>query len=307
MADKKISALTGASTPLTGSEVLPIVQSGSTVKVSIANVTAGRDASALIYRAGLSPADQGGAAAPAGGLFLKNNGTAGANTVVARLSDGTYPNSALPTVELTGFGGGNGYSAAFWGTQFGGIVFATADTFGGTYTANLTLANGASGDATVNKGNLVIGTAGKGIDFSAATHAAGMTSELLNDYEEGTWTGGISFGGGSTGITYDNRVGYYTRIGNIVTVSCYLVLSNKGSSTGTARITGLPFTCVNNASGYSALSVLPLNVTFTGQLSGYANVNDTTVDLVPSTGVALTDVGFANNSTFIISLTYRAA
>lgn len=42
MADKKISALTAASTPLAGTEVLPIVQSGSTVKVSVANLTAGR-------------------------------------------------------------------------------------------------------------------------------------------------------------------------------------------------------------------------------------------------------------------------
>jgi hypothetical protein len=42
MADKKISALTGATTPLTGTEVLPVVQSGATVKVSVANLTAGR-------------------------------------------------------------------------------------------------------------------------------------------------------------------------------------------------------------------------------------------------------------------------
>ena len=42
MADKKISALTGASTPVAGSEVLPIVQSGATVKVSIDNLTSGK-------------------------------------------------------------------------------------------------------------------------------------------------------------------------------------------------------------------------------------------------------------------------
>lgn len=266
MADKKISALTGASTPLAGTEVLPIVQSGSTVKVSVDNLTAGRDMSAgnvtttknIIFGASY-----------AGGSFATD------------YLDGRYLTSRIFNVPS--------------GSSF---VFAYAGGDGVTFSS--------AGDITPNIGNFKP-IAGKGIDFSANTHAAGMTSELLNDYEEGTWTGGISFGGGSTGITYANRVGYYTRIGNIVTVSCYLVLSNKGSSTGTARITGLPFTCVNNASGYSALSVLPLNVTFTGQLSGYANVNDTTIDLVPSTGVNLTDVGFANNSTFIISLTYRAA
>lgn len=47
MADKKISALTGASTPLAGTEVLPIVQSGATVKVAVSDLTAGRAVSAL--------------------------------------------------------------------------------------------------------------------------------------------------------------------------------------------------------------------------------------------------------------------
>ena len=47
MADKKISALTSATTPLAGTEVLPIVQSGSTVKVAVSDLTAGRAVSAL--------------------------------------------------------------------------------------------------------------------------------------------------------------------------------------------------------------------------------------------------------------------
>lgn len=46
MADKKISALAGATTPLAGTEVLPIVQSGTTKQVSVANLTAGRAISA---------------------------------------------------------------------------------------------------------------------------------------------------------------------------------------------------------------------------------------------------------------------
>ena len=281
MSDKKISALTGASTPLTGSEVLPIVQSGSTVKVSIANVTAGRDASALIYRAGLSPADQGGAAAPAGGLFLKNNGTAGANTVVARLSDGTYPNSALPTVEFTGFGGGNGYSAAFWGTQFGGIVFATADTFGGTYTANLTLANGASGDATVNKGNLVIGTAGKGIDFSANTNLPGMTSELLNDYEEGDWT--PTQGAGLTVVGSYSATGKYTKIGRQVTIIGEIVGSTSVAvSSGGVLCAGLPYTTIPGSPSVFASGLTNTNVNATSLVVGSGTT------LYASTAIAAT-------------------
>lgn len=47
MADKKISQLVDATAPLSGSEVLPVVQGGSTVKVSVSNLTAGRSVSAL--------------------------------------------------------------------------------------------------------------------------------------------------------------------------------------------------------------------------------------------------------------------
>jgi hypothetical protein len=46
MADLKISALTASTTPLTGTEVLPIVQSSTTKQVSVANLTAGRAVSA---------------------------------------------------------------------------------------------------------------------------------------------------------------------------------------------------------------------------------------------------------------------
>lgn len=52
MADKKISALTGATTPLAGTEVLPIVQSGATVKVAVSDLTAGRAVTANTMTAG---------------------------------------------------------------------------------------------------------------------------------------------------------------------------------------------------------------------------------------------------------------
>jgi hypothetical protein len=49
MADLKISQLPAASTPLAGTEVLPIVQSGSTVQVSVNNLTAGKAVSATSF------------------------------------------------------------------------------------------------------------------------------------------------------------------------------------------------------------------------------------------------------------------
>ena len=63
MPDLKISQLTGASTPLAGTEVLPIVQSGATVKVSVDNLTAGKSVSATSF----IPT---GATVPTNGMFL---------------------------------------------------------------------------------------------------------------------------------------------------------------------------------------------------------------------------------------------
>ena len=72
-----------------------------------------------------------------------------------------------------------------------------------------------NGNTHVGIGNLVIGTSGKGIDFSAVTHATGKTSELLDAYEEGTWTPTYRTSDGSsiTVTTYNRQHGRYTRIG----------------------------------------------------------------------------------------------
>jgi hypothetical protein len=123
------------------------------------------------------------------------------------------------------------------------------------------------GDVTLSTGNLIIGTSGKGIDFSAASHAAGMTSELLNDYEEGTWTPALSFGGATTGITYGTRFGQYTKIGRQVTLTCRVVLTSKGSATGYASITGLPY---NAATNVNSLTVVDPASSFAGIVVGGA-------------------------------------
>jgi hypothetical protein len=59
-------------------------------------------------------------------------------------------------------------------------------------------------------------------------------------YEEGVWTPSLEFGGGSTGITYSSRSGFYRIIGDIVFYRGIFTLTNKGSSTGNATISGLP-------------------------------------------------------------------
>lgn len=64
----------------------------------------------------------------------------------------------------------------------------------------------------------------------------------LDDYEEGTWTPSLTFGGGNTSLVFSTNQGYYTKVGRHVHLTFYMQLSNRGSSTGGARLVGLPFT-----------------------------------------------------------------
>jgi len=116
------------------------------------------------------------------------------------------------------------------------------------------------GNVTLSTGNLVIGTAGKGIDFSATSHPAGMTSELLADYEEGTWTPGQ--GGGVTVVGTYSSSGTYTKIGRNVTVQFKVSGSTSIAVTsGSSFVTGLPF------SGIAGLWFVGSSVNNSGTLS----------------------------------------
>ena len=109
------------------------------------------------------------------------------------------------------------------------------------------------GDVEVKTGSLIIGTAGEGIDFSATGGPNNGTgsSERLEDYEEGTWTPAVAFGGSSSGVSYSSRSGSYIKIGTMVYCQGQLDLTSKGSSSGDVNITGLPFTVGNYVSGTS--------------------------------------------------------
>ena len=96
-----------------------------------------------------------------------------------------------------------------------------------------------SGDLTLEDGDLVIGTSGHGIDFSADSNAGGMSSQLLDDYEEGSWTPSLPSGGSAT------LVGRYTKIGNTV---LWQLTVNSISGAASFKVSGLPF-AVNNSWG----------------------------------------------------------
>ena len=99
---------------------------------------------------------------------------------------------------------------------------------------------------------------GRGIDFSATSDASGMSSELLADYEEGTFSPIPDAGCGVT-FTYAHNTGFYTKLGNTVTFQIYLMFYAStitgGNSGNGVAIQGLPFTIKNNARYNPAFTV----------------------------------------------------
>ena len=99
-----------------------------------------------------------------------------------------------------------------------------------------------SGNVTVHTGNLVIGTAGKGIDFSETTDASGGTSELLDDYEEGTFNVTFPENGSGNQTVTNNPAGRYTKIGGFVYIYIYAIVSGSPQNNGSGwQIGGLPY------------------------------------------------------------------
>jgi hypothetical protein len=116
-----------------------------------------------------------------------------------------------------------------------------------------------TGDQTIVNGNLVIATSGKGIDFSA-TPGTG-TSELLADYEEGTWTPADASG---AGLAFTVSFAKYTKIGRQVSFTASITYPATASG-GSAAINGFPFTATDavfgniNYTSVSSASVLYLS------------------------------------------------
>ena len=143
----------------------------------------------------------------------------------------------------------------------GAVVADIAD--GGITTAKLaddaiTGAKLANDIAISTTGNIATTGSGTITSAGAITASAGVAVggtgavNTLDDYEEGTFTPSITFGGGSTGIQYRSdgarRAGKYTKIGNVVEYYIHIEMEDKGSSTGGIEITGLPFTVTDNPS-----------------------------------------------------------
>lgn len=178
-------------------------------------------------------------ASPADGATYTNP-TTGVQYIY-NATDGVWKTHVWPTntnyLQLTG------------GTLTGDLALGTNDLTAQditsttlTTTGGVTVGNG----LTVSDGNVVM-AAGHGIDFSATANGSGtMTSELLDDYEEGTWNPVINVG------TVAFSSSHYIKIGNIVHLSTLLQNFSNITSTTSILITGVPFPRRDNTQSVSA-------------------------------------------------------
>ena len=175
----------------------------------------------------------------------------------------------------------NGGTGVTTSTGTGSVVLSAAPTL--------------SGDVTLSTGNIVPGTAAKGINFTANTPAAGMTSQLLNWYEEGTWT---PTDGSGAGLTITKNSAKYTRIGNRVDVYCDVTYPATASSAD-MNISNLPFTAITDSAGCIGYTdYAPPTPLFAQLSSGIQGIR-----LQTSGGATLTNVTISTKR-FQISSTY---
>ena len=275
MANTKISALTIATTPLAGTEVLPIVKSGITDQVTVANLTAGRAVSAASYSA-TGKAFFGGAVAIAGGSEIG----LGTNTSTG----GSYLNlNSLGNSQVRFYTGGT-YRGGVFSTGTG-IILANNNV--ASTNINISIDGGATNAWSFSTtGNLIPNVAAKGVNFTANTPAAGMTSQLLNWYEEGTWT--PNQGAGLTLVGAFSSTGRYTRIGRQVSIS--------GTVTGATTV------------ALAAAGVITSNLPFTVVTAGHGDATNVAVNAsatVICTGTSVTSASaIGATATITFSATY---
>jgi hypothetical protein len=342
MADLKISALPASTTPLAGTEVLPIVQSSTTKQVSVANLTAGRTFDALGMT--LTSTDAGASAAPLLDLYRDSASPAVSDTLGeiefnGEDSAGNKQQYAVIHASILSPTSGAEQGQIHFETATGGastekMIIGTSNLvineIGAVFNVRIegdTDANLFYTDATNSRvgigiiaptekldvvgnikltGNVVIAN-GQGIDF-AATAGTG-TSELLADYEEGTWTPVYYGSAGSIGATaYVNRTGTYTKIGRNVCLSMYMELSNNGDWTNDTIIAGLPFTPAGVGTE-SSVGMYSSNITYLGQLVAAAQNPGAPLILLWQCQSALAasrllTSGVPDNGVFAFSLSY---
>ena len=209
------------------------------------------------------------------------------------------------TGTLTATSHAGAWAGSTIGTTYGGTGL-TSFTANGVVYASSTSALATSSAFTFNgtdvgfTGNLVPGTSGKGINFTANTPASGMSSQLLNWYEEGTWTPTVVPATGA--LTAYTSAGFYTRIGSQVTIWFEFFITTAGTASGGFTITNAPFN-VKNINSQLQPTGLMRESNSTGVIYGAFMANNTTTIYGNSlTGGAI--IWLANYA-YTATITYR--
>ena len=167
------------------------------------------------------------------------------------------------------------------------------------------IANGAVVAADIASGQTL---SLNGITFPA-TQVPSPDANTLDDYEEGTWTPSLFFGGVSGVTTYALRNGTYTKIGNTVTVRGYFSITAKSAATGAAVLEGLPFAVKGITTEYATAYIYMGGNPLTGAPMCYIGGSTTGAPLGQSSvgGVSFTPINnthFSNTGDLIFQTTY---
>ena len=222
--------------------------------------------------------------------------------------------SGIPTIEIKGTVATGGLS-----TRSGAIAFESGSGSDGyatlwgqeggihIYTSATDRANTSYSSKFHSDGNLHF-AAGKGISFSSNANAAGMTSEVLDDYEEGTWTVTLNTSGGSLAYTVNNTTGYYTKVGNLVNAWWYSsVLNITNNGIGYARVLGLPFISSAASQNYGVVGTAH-NTAFTPAADGgYVAGNNSEMIFQPTGSTTSSNWTQANTRYLMIHAVYQSA
>ena len=148
-------------------------------------------------------------------------------------------------------------------------------------------------------------TAAGDIQVGGSLYVGGAAAaNALDDYEEGTWTPTLRFGGSTTGISYSSQLGRYTKIGDTVHVQVFIALSSKGSASGSADISGLPFG--QKSGGFHCFGINVFNwASGTNYPAGQVNQNESVVQIKQlGTDTSFTNSAFSNTTGLRMSFMY---
>ena len=315
MADTKITALAAIATVDPAADVLPIVDisdtsmaaSGTTKKVT-SNQILGAGGTATLASATIT----GDLTVDTSTLKVDStNNRVGIG--IASPIDVFQISSPNPNVYITDSGvGGSDQANLYLGvntvpTYAGILVDFSNDILNVRHNQATRLSIGSTGNVSVSTGNVVMATSGKGIDFSATSGTG--TSELLADYEEGTFTPTV-VGSTTAGVgVYASQIGRYTKVGNLVTVNVFLDWTAH-TGTGNLLFGGLPFNTNSDATTFTAFTIgyaTFVTLTANNVLTAFAEAGVSNIGLFqyPVGGGQMTAVPIDTAAVVIYTGTYR--